>query len=235
MSYRVRFGAYDVDPQAGDLRKSGMRVRLGGQPMQILLMLLDRPGEVVSREELQQRIWPAASMEEFDARLSTAMRKLREALRDSADQPRFIETLPRRGFRFIAAVNTDQAAPPARRVDWRWIAAAIAAVAIAAIFVARYRPAMRSAAIVPFENITGDRSQKSRADGLTNRLAARLRLPVIPRTSKDVDMIVTGSVSRTGISVQLIRASSGEVIWARTYQSEEPIARDVGHALRNAP
>src|SRR4051794_40759491 len=107
-----------------------MKVRLGGQPMQILLLLLERPGEVVTREELRQRLWPADSTVDFDVALSTAMRKLRDALRDSADNPRFIETLPRRGYRLIAPVIIHQPEPLARPDRRRWIIGAIVVLAV---------------------------------------------------------------------------------------------------------
>jgi len=201
--------------------------------MEILLLMIERPGEVITREEIRQRLWKDGAPADVDAGISTAMRKLRDALRDSAENPRFIETLPTRGFRFIAAVTTEEPVAAPRRLHWRWIVAAIAvAVLVAgAVVVLRQRAPAAAAAIVPFENITGDPSQKPAVDGLTKRLASNLHLRVIPRVTKDVDKIVTGSVSRTGISVQLIRSSTGEVIWARTYQSEETIARDVESQL----
>ncbi|HSB18009.1 MAG TPA: winged helix-turn-helix domain-containing protein, partial [Bryobacteraceae bacterium] len=101
----IRFGVYEVDLAAGELRKRGRTVKLQGQPFQILAMLLRRPGEVVSREELQQALWPSGTFVEFEHGVNTAIRKIREALGDSAENPRFIETLPRKGYRFIAPVD----------------------------------------------------------------------------------------------------------------------------------
>jgi DNA-binding winged helix-turn-helix (wHTH) protein len=105
--YRLfRFGTYELDGSTGELRKDGKsRPRLQGQQLEVLLQLLDRSGEVVTREELRQRLWPADTFVDYDHSLNTAVNKLREALSDSADNPRFIQTIPRRGYRFIASVG----------------------------------------------------------------------------------------------------------------------------------
>src|SRR5258705_3198500 len=100
----IRFGIFEV--QASELRRQGLKIRLQEQPFQILLMLLERPGEVVPREQLQKRLWPADTFVDFERGLNRAMNKLREALGDNSESPRFIETLPRRGDRFIAPVET---------------------------------------------------------------------------------------------------------------------------------
>ena len=101
----LKFGTYEVDLRAGELRKSGVKIRIQEKPFQILAALLERPGEVVTREELHQRLWSPDTFVDFDGSLNAATNKLREALGDSADNPRFIETLPRRGYRFIASVE----------------------------------------------------------------------------------------------------------------------------------
>jgi DNA-binding winged helix-turn-helix (wHTH) protein len=100
-----RFGIYEADPDSGELRKSGLRLRVQEQPFQVLLVLLARPGEVVTREDLRQKLWPADTFVDFDHSLNTVINKLREALSDSAANPRFIETLARRGYRFLAPVE----------------------------------------------------------------------------------------------------------------------------------
>jgi cholera toxin transcriptional activator len=100
-----RFGAYEADPVSGELRKSGIRLRVQEQPFQVLIVLLQRPSEVVTREELRQKLWPADTFVDFDHSLNTVINKLREALSDSAANPRFIETLARRGYRFLAPVE----------------------------------------------------------------------------------------------------------------------------------
>src|SRR6266481_4026573 len=101
----LRFGVFEVDLRAGELRKQGKRIKLQEQPFQVLAVLLQRPGEVVTREELRSQNWPPDTFVDFDNSLNTAINKLREALGDSADNPRFIETLPRRGYRFIAPIS----------------------------------------------------------------------------------------------------------------------------------
>ncbi len=102
----VRFGVFEANRTTGELRKSGVRIRLQDQPFQILLMLLDHSGEVVTREEIQRRLWPEGTFVEFEHSIGTAIKKLRQALGDDAEAPRYIETLPRRGFRFIAPVES---------------------------------------------------------------------------------------------------------------------------------
>src|SRR6202790_5113351 len=101
----VRFGTYEVSLQSGEVRKSGLRIRVQQQPIKLLEVLLERPGEVVTREELRSRVWPDESFGDFDQALNIAVGKLRSALGDSAENPRFIETLPKRGYRFIADVS----------------------------------------------------------------------------------------------------------------------------------
>jgi DNA-binding winged helix-turn-helix (wHTH) protein len=98
----VRFGAFEFKPETGELRKHGLRVKLRGQPIEVLMMLLQHPGEAVAREELQKRLWSADTYVDFEHSLNAAMKRLRAALGDSADAPRFIETLAGRGYRFIA-------------------------------------------------------------------------------------------------------------------------------------
>ncbi len=100
-----RFGVFEVDAATGELRKQGMRLRLQEQPSQVLLILLERAGEVVSREEICRKLWPADTFVDFDQSLGTALRKLRQALDDNAETPRYIETIPKRGFRFVAPVE----------------------------------------------------------------------------------------------------------------------------------
>src|SRR5580765_3402143 len=98
----MRFGTYEVDLRLGELRKNGIRVKLTGQPFQILVILLEHPGDLVTREHLQRRLWPSDTFVDFDRGLNAAINRVREALGDSAENPRFVETLPRRGYRFIA-------------------------------------------------------------------------------------------------------------------------------------
>jgi DNA-binding winged helix-turn-helix (wHTH) protein/tetratricopeptide (TPR) repeat protein len=132
----LRFGVFEVDVRAGELHKQGVRIKVQEQPFHILTVLLQRPGEVVSREELRNQNWPADTFVDFDNSLNTAINKLREALGDSADNPRFIETLPRRGYRFIAPVSSDgiekRAPDPAPHSGWKIVVAVVVAFAIGA-------------------------------------------------------------------------------------------------------
>src|SRR5271163_2992191 len=102
---RLRFGAFELDLHAAELREHGLRVHLQEQPFQVLRMLLERAGEVVTREELQKKLWPADTFVDFDHGLNKAINKIREALSDSAESPRFVETVARRGYRFLAEVK----------------------------------------------------------------------------------------------------------------------------------
>jgi len=113
-SSTVRFGAFEADLRSGELRKDGAKVKLEGQPFQVLTALLERPGQLVTREELQKGLWPDETFVDFEQGINAAVKRLRVALEDSAEQPRFVETLPRRGYRFIAPIhNGAQPAPPA--------------------------------------------------------------------------------------------------------------------------
>ena len=106
-----RFATFEADPATGELRKAGLRLRLPEQPFRVLLMLLERPGELVTREEIRQKLWPADTFVDFDHGLNTVINRLRETLGDSASAPRFIETLSRRGYRFLAPVETTGGKP----------------------------------------------------------------------------------------------------------------------------
>jgi len=113
----VRFSTYEVDLRAGELYRSGRKIKLQVQPFHILAMLLERPGEVLTREELRKRLWPEDTFVDFDHSLNTAIKKLRQALSDDKNKPRFIETLPKRGYRFIATVEpSSKPAPPVKSV-----------------------------------------------------------------------------------------------------------------------
>jgi DNA-binding winged helix-turn-helix (wHTH) protein len=140
------FGAFELDLHSGELRRNGVKVRLADQPRQILQLLLERPGELVTREQFRERLWTEGTFVDFETGLNSAVRKLREALDDSAANPRFIERVPRRGYRFIAPVIS---APASRTESWSpttpavgrpvrttWIAAAFIVIAAAAMFVA---------------------------------------------------------------------------------------------------
>ncbi len=218
---RIRFGPFEVDPQAGELRRLGSKVSLQGQPFQVLALLLERPGEMVTRDELCARLWPADTFVDFERGLNKAINKLREALKDNAEKPRFIETLPLRGYRFIAAVEGLQETQP------------------------RHTPQIDSLAVLPLENLSGDPAQEFFSDGLTEELICAIAntssLRVISRTSTaafkgsrkslpqiakelGVAAVVEGTVARSGqsvrVTVQLILAADDSHIWAGRYERD---------------
>src|SRR5450631_4918390 len=133
----IRFGSFELDLQEGRLTKAGLRIRLQGQPFQILTILLERAGEVVARDEIRQKLWSDQTFVEFDDALNTAVGKLRVALGDTADNPRFVETVPRRGYRFIAPVvwpaRPDRRQKPVLAPTLQIGSAAIAEAPIAAL------------------------------------------------------------------------------------------------------
>jgi Tol biopolymer transport system component/DNA-binding winged helix-turn-helix (wHTH) protein len=156
----ARFGDYEVDLEAGELRKHGLRIKLQYQPFQILTLLLDRPGRLVSREELQRLLWPNDTVVEFEHGINAAINRLREALSDSAEEPRYVETLPRRGYRFIAPVDTVAAVygrrPEAagRRPALQRLVVALSAVAVVALVIAAWLWFNRSRPTRPEEPMT---------------------------------------------------------------------------------
>src|ERR1700744_731715 len=101
----IRFGVFELDLRSGELEKQGRKIRLEGQPVQVLICLLENPGELVTREELHRKLWPADTFVNFEHGLNAAVKRLRQAIQDSATNPRFVETLPRRGYRFIAPIQ----------------------------------------------------------------------------------------------------------------------------------
>jgi DNA-binding winged helix-turn-helix (wHTH) protein len=158
----VRFGLFEADLQTGELRKNGVRVPLQGQPFQVCAILLSRPGELVSREELRQQVWPEDTFVDFDHALNTAITKIRLALGDEADNPRFVETLPRRGYRFIAPVEkpsspTSALVPPEEPIQrltpkTRWIARVALSLGLhSAVGIWRFARSRAEAELPPLE------------------------------------------------------------------------------------
>lgn len=157
-----RFGEYELDLPAGVLRKNGIRIRCQEQPLQVLATLLERPGDLVTREDLRRRVWPQDTFVDFDQALNTAIKKIRVALNDEADAPRYIETVPRRGYRFVAAVEKDTraipvTAPPVRPNRRRFVAVGAIACLVLAIlgFIWRLAPWKGAASTTPeFQRLT---------------------------------------------------------------------------------
>jgi len=192
---RYRFGSFELDAHSGELRKSGLRIKLEDQPFRLLTAMVSRPGEVLTREELQSALWPEDTYVEFDRGLTRAINKVRAALGDTATNPRFVETLPRRGYRFVAPVATlpGESVPPPpaepvpavevaileKRPNWlagAGIAVLAAAVGISAYFVLRTdnsRP-ITAIAVLPLTNTSGDSAQDYVADGMTEQVISAL-------------------------------------------------------------
>ncbi|MGA7224431.1 MAG: winged helix-turn-helix domain-containing protein [Candidatus Acidiferrales bacterium] len=145
----LRFDAYQVDLRTGELRKHGRKIRLAGRPFQILALLLEQPGELLTRKELQERLWPADTFVDFEHGVNAAIQTLRRALCDSHKNPRYIETLPRRGYRFIAAVERVQAAVATAA------AGAAPSPAISAQEVVALAPAQQTSLTSPESNLVG--------------------------------------------------------------------------------
>jgi TolB-like protein/DNA-binding winged helix-turn-helix (wHTH) protein/Tfp pilus assembly protein PilF len=270
----ARFEDFEVNLETGEVWKAGRRLKVQDQPFKVLSALLERPGQIVSREELRQLIWPGNSVGDFDHAINLALAKLRATLGDSADVPHLIETLPRRGYRFIAPLReqTEPKTPSPRLPVWlpTLRAAVIPALLVAAIslgalawrnrFLDRAaQPQIKSLAVLPLENLSGDPAQEYFADGMTDELttmlaknssllitsrtsvmqykAARRPLPEIARVLK-VDAILEGAVSRTGdqvhMTLQLIRADTDTHLWAESYDCNlNEVASLPGVAARN--
>lgn len=287
---RYRFGVFQLDTLSGELYKHGIRIKLQDQPCQVLTVLLERVGEVVTREELRQRLWDHDTYVDFDHSLNISINKLRDALGDSAANPRFIETLPRKGYRFLAAVSVEvvsdnrpaaaadpvaspvtapatpdvtvhsstgvsgqQISSPKRSIIWLGIAALVlVAVAIGSYFWWKQETAARGIktgrvmlAVLPFEDLTGDKGNDFFVAGLHDELIAQLgrlhpgRLGVIARTSSvqyagarksidqigrelHVDYVLDGTIRSVSgkfrITAELIQVSDQTHLWVETYE-----------------
>ena len=264
----IRFGIFELNRQTGELRKAGHKIILRPQAAKVLAALASRPGELVTREQLKDEIWGQETFVDFEHGLNLCVRQIRAALDDDADTPRYIETLPRRGYRFIMPVESvaaitvasPQAAPAlASRRGFAWRPAAIflgvlfgAAIVLAITNPGDWRERMlggsspvRTIAVLPLQNLSGDPAQDYFADGMTEELTTNLarteHLQVISRTSTmqykgakkplpviagelRADAVVEGSVQRSGnrvrITAQLVRASTDKHLWAQTYDRE---------------
>jgi TolB-like protein/DNA-binding winged helix-turn-helix (wHTH) protein len=199
-----RFGAFELDARTRELRKSGLRIRCQEQPLQVLLALLERPGELLTREELRQSVWPEDTFVDFDHALTTAVKKIRLALNDDADSPRYLETVPRRGYRFIAPVQTEGVAEATKSAEERIptpsnldipsthrplinrrvmvMAACLIVLMGAAYYWSNHRARAMGTnsmsrimvAVLPFENLTNDPSQEYFTDGMTEETISQL-------------------------------------------------------------
>ena len=285
------FGPYALDLGSGELRKFGTRVKMGEQAFQILRLLLESPGEMVTREELRAKLWASDTFVDFDHGLNSAVQRLRDCLSDSAGKPRWVETIPRRGYRFVGQVqwsdqglpseimlprseipdeSSDENAQPSvgivptghtkvRSLLDRRVAALGGAVLLLVLFLAAVpfvrrihgkssaRPILpiKSLAVLPLENLSGDPAQEYFADGMTDEVITMLAknpgLRVISRTSVmqykkvhrplreiagelGVDGILEGSVDRSGnrvhVTAQRIHAASDTDVWAESFDRD---------------
>ncbi len=223
----VRFGDVEVDTRSGEIRRAGFKSNLPDQPFRALMLLLGRPGQTVTREELTKQLWPDDTFVDFERGLNKIINKLRAALGDDAGKPLYIETLPQRGYRFIAPV--ENAAPPRDPLRPQLPGA----------------PPIDSLAVLPLDNLSGDPAEEYFSDGMTEELiceiakirslrvisrtsvmqykGARRSLPEIARELR-VDAIVEGSVARSGervrITAQLIYAPEDRHLWSGRYERD---------------
>ena len=250
----VRFGVFEFDPRSGELRKQGRKIRLEGQPVKVLIQLLDRPGELITREDLQKELWPSDTYVNFEQSLNAAVKRLRHALGDSPANPRFVETLARRGYRFIAPVSglaegTTLVAPAVRPVE--------------------------SLAVLPFGNTEAGSTEAGNfdaepeteylADGITESIINHLsQLPMMHVMSRstvfrykdksldprsvgrklNVDAVLLGRVLQRGdallVVAELVDVQNGWHLWGEQYNRkmadilavEEEIAREISEKLR---
>jgi TolB-like protein/Tfp pilus assembly protein PilF len=246
-----RFGRYTLDLRAHELLKDGVRIRLQDQPFEVLVMLLQQPGEVLTREELRRRLWPDGTFVDFEHGLNAAVKRLRSVLGDSADNPRFVETLHRRGYRFIAEVERIGNEEPSTA---------------AAFDPAAAQPKLRLA-VLPFTDL-GERTASHAyfSEGLTEEMITQLgrlcanRLGVVARTSSTLvvrnastaqdigrvlraDYLVEGSVRRDGdrvrVSAQLVETRGETQLWAQSYERhlsdcftvQSEVATEIVHSL----
>jgi TolB-like protein/DNA-binding winged helix-turn-helix (wHTH) protein/Tfp pilus assembly protein PilF len=288
----LQVGDFTLELETAEVLRNGIRTKLQDQPFQILTALFENPGQLVSREELTRRLWPAGTFVDFDQSLNKAVARLREALGDTAEKPRFVETLPRRGYRWIGPIDqttardagpieqngitwprTPEETLPSERAWWKRSFLIYGVILVLGIFVVlpplrlgltkspQPSPAstIRSLAVLPFQNLSGDSNQDFFSEGMTDELITNLamlpKLRLISRTSAmryratqksipeiaqelHVDGIVEGSVSRSGdrirVRVQLIHAPTDQHVWAAAYErSSEDVMQLQSAAARD--
>lgn len=274
---RQKFGEFELDSRSGELFRGGRPVKIQAQPLRVLSILLEHHGEIVSREQLRAGIWGDATFVEFDQGLNYAIRQIRLALRDEVSKPRYIETLPKQGYRFVAGIVDADPKSPAEpgaadplaaslnggvpkpepapssarpyRLIWLALAGCVAVVLLVLGWFVTDRhlstQSIRSLAVIPLDNLSGDSNQEYFADGITDEITTMLAknstLRIISRTSAmqfkgvhkplqeiaralNVDGILEGSISRSGnqvhMTLQLIRADTDAHLWAESYDRD---------------
>ena len=237
----VRFGAYELDQGAGELRKEGVRIRLQDQPLQMLLLLLEQPGRIITREELRQKIWSSDTFVDYDHGINNAIKRLRETLGDTAETPRFIETLPKRGYRFIAAVDD-------KTTVSRVASSAIDSIVVLPFETASSDPNTEYLAIGIPGSVTHSLSQIPDLRVISWKSAARVEGgtadPLGIARKLGVRVVLSGRIwqreNKLRLHVDLLEAESGEEIWGDQYDSDltelfivqDSIAREVSRNLR---
>ena len=207
----IRFDPFEVSPDSGELRRNGVRLKLSGQAIQVLLNLLERPGQVVGRDELQKQLWQGASFGDFEHGLNAAVNRLREVLGDSANEPKYIETVPRRGYRFIATLNVERLPSPpvlsevavvaetssvvrSRVRTMIWLPAVLALLLTGVLLIGTNingwrdrllgqgpKPRIRALAVLPLANLSADPNQEYFADAVTDALITEMGTATGPR------------------------------------------------------
>ena len=254
----IRFGSYEVNRDRGDLRKHGVRLRIQEQPLHILIALLDNAGEIVSREELVERVWPAGSFVDFEHGLNAAVNRLRQILNDSAESPRYIETVPRRGYCFIGQIEREAASTAALREPHELLRPP------KPVGPAR-TDTMASLAVLPFANLSPGPDSDYFSDGLAEEIINALTringLRVIARASASlfrdratplreiaerlgVSLVLDGSFRRAGdrirVTAQLVDGAGQTCLWSENYDRklidaldvQEDISRSIVNTLK---
>lgn len=256
---RIRFGAFELDSRTGELRKAGSRMHLPPQPLAVLTLLASRPGELVTREEIREKLWGKDTYVDFEGGLNHCINQIRTVLGDDAATPRFVETVPKRGYRFVAEIReagSDAAQPPREMPRRKLPRTAVLAVFVALVAVAASLaiwkivertsvPRVRSIAVLPLENLSGDPEKEYFADGITEELITAIGrisgLRVISRTSVmrykrtkkpipqiarelNVDAIIEGTVTqsngRVRLTANLLHGPSDRHLWAESYDRD---------------
>jgi TolB-like protein/DNA-binding winged helix-turn-helix (wHTH) protein len=254
---RFHFGDFEVDVYLRQLRKSGQRIRLQEQPFQVLVVLLGRHGELVTRDELRAEIWPKGTFVDFDRGLNTAIKKIRAALGDSANVPRYVETIPRRGYRFVAPAErarsehcNDSSLPltslPAAAVkwtgEWRWsplallLAAALIAVSgtYAYFHWSRHHADVSQRAmlvVLPFENMSADSEQDYLCEGLSEELTTQLGL-VDPKRLAVVARITASAYARNKTVAEIGRDLHADYVLEGSVRRDERRVRVAAQLIR---
>src|SRR5215472_11737677 len=231
----VRFGPFQVSPDSGELRLNGVRLKLSGQAIQVLLILLERPGQVVGRDEFQKQLWQGASFGDFEHGLNAAVNRLREVLGDSANEPKYIETVPRRGYRFIATLNVERLPSPpvlsevavvaetssvvrSRVRTMIWLPAVLALLLTGVLLIGTNingwrdrllgqgpKPRIRALAVLPLANLSADPNQEYFADAVTDALITEMGTATGPR------VISRQSVMKYKNSKKSLQSIAGEL------------------------